>query len=165
MRAVEYALAHARQSEHRATDLSLPKDVRAQWEEVASAWKLAAKQIGYFEHADSKTELAPSIVPAISHTHYMVLDDFGDYGCLFQERREHETSEGTVIRHLAEGQFNNPLRVLAFNTEEGWSRDVSGEIADKVLRRAEGGNGALTSGTRAFVERHLGFSVEMADIS
>jgi len=57
MRAVEYALAHARQSEHRAADASLPKDVRTHWEEVASAWKLAAKQIGYFEHADTKTEL------------------------------------------------------------------------------------------------------------
>jgi len=165
MRAVDYALAHARRSEHCANDSKLAKDVRKQWQEVASAWTMAAKQIGYFEHADSKTELSPSIVPAINRTHYLVLDDFGDYGCLFQERREHETDEATVIRHLIEGQFNKPLRVFAFNAEEGWSRDVSEEIADKVLRRVEGGHGSLTSETRAFVERHLGFSVDIAEVS
>lgn len=165
MRAVEYALAHARRSEHRARDSKLVKAVREQWREVASAWSMVARQIGYFEHADTKTELAPSIVPAISHTHYVVLDDLGEYGCLFHERREHETDERTVIRHLIEGQFTKPLRVFAFNAEEGWSRDVSEEISDKVLRRAEGGDGALTSETRAFVERHLGFSVDLAEVS
>lgn len=165
MRAVEYALAHARRSEHRANDASLSDDVRAQWQELTSAWTLAAEQIGYFEHADTKTELSPSIVPAIDHTHYVVLDDFGEYGCIFHERREHETDEETVIRHLIEGQFNRPLRVLAFNTAEGWARDVSQEIADKILRHVESHHGTLSSDTRAFVERHLGFSVEMAEIS
>jgi hypothetical protein len=165
MRAVDYALAHARKSAHCADDPKLSKAMQAQWHELASAWELAAKQLGYFEHADTKTELAPSIVPAAGHTHYFVLDDFGDYGCIFHERREHETGEESVIRHLIEGQFNKPLRVFAFNTHEGWSRDVSEEIADKVLRRVEGGHGTLTSDTRAFVERHLGFSVDLAEVS
>jgi hypothetical protein len=165
MRAVEYALAHARRSAHCANDPKLSKTVQAQWRELASAWELAAKQIGYFEHADTKTELAPSIVPTIGYTHYFVLDDFGEYGCIFHERREHETDEETVIRHLIEGQFNKPLRVFAFNAHEGWSRDVSEEIADKVLRQVEGGHGALSSDTRAFVERHLGFSVDLAEAS
>jgi hypothetical protein len=31
-----------------------------------------------------------------------------------------------------EGQYSNPVRVIAFNTAEGWSRDVSGEIADEI---------------------------------
>src|SRR5437868_12965243 len=97
-------------------------------------------------------------------THYFVLDDFGEeYGCLFHERREHETSEATVIRHLIEGQFEKPVRVIAFNAEEGWSRDVSQEIADKVLSQVESEHGSMTSATRAFVERHLGFSVDLAD--
>jgi hypothetical protein len=165
MRAVEYALAHASRSEHCASDPKLATPVREQWRELASAWTMAAKQLGYFEHADTKTELSPSIVPEINHTHYFVLDDFGEYGCLFHERREHETDESTVIRHLIEGQFNKPLRVFAFNAAEGWARDVSEEIADKVLRDVESHHGVLASSTRAFVERHLGFSVEMAEIS
>lgn len=162
MRAAEYALAHHQMSANRARDESLAPDVRKQWTEVASAWKRVADQIGYFEAAESKTELAPSIVPEISSTHYFVLDDFGEYGCLFHERREHETSEDTVIRHLIEGQFQRPLRVVAFNAEEGWSRDVSVEVADKVLRKVESAHGALPSATRAFMEEHLGFSVDRA---
>jgi hypothetical protein len=165
MRAVEYALAHHTLSLSRAADEKLDPDVRKQWQEVASAWKKAADQIGYFEEANARTEISPSIVPDISSTHYFVLDDFGQYGCLFHERREHETSEDTVIRHLIEGQFQSPLRVLAFNAEEGWSRDVSAEIAEKVLLQVEKQHGALTSATRAFVERHLGFSIDQAAVS
>jgi hypothetical protein len=166
MRAVEYALAHRQMSASRAKDESLAIEVRKQWEEVASAWKLAADQIGYFENADSKTELAPSIVPDMgSSTHYFVLDDLGQYGCLFHETREHETSEATVIRHLIEGQYDKPLRVVAFNAEEGWSKDASEEIADKVLQKVESEHGTLTSGTRAFVEQHLDFSVDLAEAS
>lgn len=163
MRAAEYALAHHQMSATRAKDQSLTPEVRKQWDEVASAWKRAADQIGYFEGAESKAELAPSIVPDISSTHYFVLDDLGAYGCLFHERREHETSEATVIRHLIEGEFDRPLKVVAFNAEEGWSRDVSQEIADKVLRKVESEHGTLTSATRAFVENHLGFSVDIAE--
>ena len=165
MRAVEYALAHRQMSASRANDDSLAPDVRKQWSEVASAWKLAADQIDYFENADSKTELAPSIVPDISSTHYFVLDDLGQYGCLFHETREHESSEATVIRHLIEGQFERPLKVVAFNAEEGWSKDVSAEIADKVLEQVEREHGTINSGTRAFIEMHLGFSVDLAEAS
>ena len=164
MRAVEYALAHSKMSANRANDPKLEPEVRKQWQDVASAWKLAAENIGYIEDGDSKIE-APPLVPGMDSTHYFVLDDFGDYGCLFHERREHETSEATVIRHLIEGQFEKPLRVVAFNAEEGWSRDVSEEIADKVLRKVESEHGTITSATRAFVERHLGFSVDMAEAS
>jgi hypothetical protein len=34
-----------------------------------------------------------------------------------------------------DGQFSNPVRVVAFNTAEGWSRDVSEEIADELRQR------------------------------
>ena len=41
----------------------------------------------------------------------------------------------TVIRNLLSGEFNNPVRVIAFNTAEGRSRDVTIDIADEVRRR------------------------------
>ena len=33
------------------------------------------------------------------------------------------------------GEYSNPVRIVAFNTAEGWSRDVTVEIADEVRRR------------------------------
>jgi hypothetical protein len=33
---------------------------------------------------------------------------------------------------LLEGQYSAPVRVVAFNTAEGWSRDVTKEIAAEL---------------------------------
>jgi hypothetical protein len=32
-------------------------------------------------------------------------------------------------------QYSRPMRVVAFNTAEGWSRDVTVDIADELRRR------------------------------
>jgi len=32
-------------------------------------------------------------------------------------------------------QYGNPARIVAFNTAEGWSRDVTKDIADELRRR------------------------------
>ena len=37
-----------------------------------------------------------------------------------------------LIRHLMEGQYSDPVRVVAFNTAAGWSRDVTEEIAREL---------------------------------
>jgi Mg/Co/Ni transporter MgtE len=47
-----------------------------------------------------------------------------------------EADRETIIRNLLTGQYSNALRVVAFNAAEGWSRDVSEEIADELLQRA-----------------------------
>jgi hypothetical protein len=36
---------------------------------------------------------------------------------------------------LLDGQYENPVRIVAFNTSEGWSRDVTVDIADELRRR------------------------------
>ena len=66
---------------------------------------------------------------------YLVLDDFGQLGRSWREVDEERTDRETVIRDLLEGQYSNPLRVVAFNTAERWSCDVSEEIADELGRR------------------------------
>ena len=33
------------------------------------------------------------------------------------------------------GQYDRPVRIVAFNTAEGWSRDVTKDIADELRRR------------------------------
>jgi hypothetical protein len=43
--------------------------------------------------------------------------------------------EGALLRQLMEGQCNSPVRIVSFNTSEGWSRDVSEEVAEELRRR------------------------------
>jgi hypothetical protein len=38
-------------------------------------------------------------------------------------------------RLLVEGHYSRPVRIVAFNTAEGWSRDVTVDIADELRRR------------------------------
>jgi hypothetical protein len=40
-----------------------------------------------------------------------------------------------VIRDLFSGQYNNPVRIIAFNIAEGWCRDVTVDIADELRKR------------------------------
>jgi hypothetical protein len=65
-----------------------------------------------------------------------------------------DADQETVIRDLVAGQFKHPRRVIAFNTLEGWSREVSEDIAREVADRASRDGDALTDGTRDFCERH-----------
>jgi hypothetical protein len=34
-----------------------------------------------------------------------------------------------------EGQYSSPVRIVSFNTSEGWSRDVSEEVAEELRQR------------------------------
>ena len=77
---------------------------------------------------------SPSIVPE-DDTYYIVLDDFGPLGRAWRETAEAGASRATLVRNLLDGHYEDPVRIVAFNTVEGWSRDVTVEIADEVRRR------------------------------
>jgi len=81
-----------------------------------------------------RSDRSPSIVPpGNDHDVYLVLDDFG--GRLGQSWREADveaTRLETVLADLLDGQYSNPVRVVSFNTAEGWSRDVSEDVAHEV---------------------------------
>src|SRR5258705_9219712 len=74
-----------------------------------------------------RPEQSPSIVPPGNDQDvYLVLDNFG--GRIGQSWRETDvghTDLETLIEDLLEDQYSNPVRIVAFNTAEGWSRDVS----------------------------------------
>jgi hypothetical protein len=53
--------------------------------------------------------------------------------------------------------------VLALNPAEGWCRDVSEDIARRVLQVAEKERSTLTPGTRAFLEDQLGIFLIAAE--
>ena len=75
----------------------------------------------------------PSVVPHSDVTGHIVLEDLGKAGRIYRETDKEDTTLGSVVDDLLTGQFNNPVRVVAFNTSEGWSRDVSEEVAREVL--------------------------------
>jgi hypothetical protein len=79
---------------------------------------------------------SPSIAPNGGEQDiYLVLDDFGRLGRAWRETDEAGTNGATLIRNLLDGQYENPVRIIAFNTAEGWSRDVTVDIADELRRR------------------------------
>jgi hypothetical protein len=79
---------------------------------------------------------SPSIAPHGSEQDtYLVLDDFGRLGKSWRGTDEGATDRKTLIRDLVEGGFNSPVRIVAFNTAEGWCRDVTVDIADELRRR------------------------------
>jgi hypothetical protein len=56
------------------------------------------------------------------------------------------------VRNMIGGQYARALRVIALNPSEGWSRDVSEEIAIAVLTAARTEGRELPAGTNEFVE-------------
>jgi hypothetical protein len=85
-------------------------------------------------------------------TTYLVI---GQLGRAFREIGLAEGDRETIVRRLISGQYPNALRVVALNTAEGWSRDVSEDIALEVLDRAFGAEATLTDGTKRFIDRHI----------
>ncbi|MBR1148103.1 hypothetical protein [Bradyrhizobium sp. AUGA SZCCT0431] len=80
---------------------------------------------------------SPSIVPREADRDvYLVLDDFGTrLGRAWRETNEAGTDRETLIRDLMNDQCGHPARIVAFNTADGWSRDVTMDIADELRRR------------------------------
>jgi hypothetical protein len=80
---------------------------------------------------------SPSIAPhhGPEQDTYLVLDDFGRIGRSWRETNEDATDRETLIGDLLAGDYNNPVRIVAFNIVEGGSRDVTVDIADELRRR------------------------------
>jgi hypothetical protein len=79
---------------------------------------------------------SPSIAPyGPDQDTYIVLDDFGQIGRAWRETDVAAADRETLIRNLLSGEYNTPVRIIAFNTAEGWSRDVTGDVAAEVRRR------------------------------
>src|SRR5262249_28173944 len=87
---------------------------------------------------------------------YIVLDQFGGpFGRAYRETDESYADEHTTIDKISDGAYSRPVRVVAFNTHEGWSRDVTEEIALKLFDLSGEGH-RLGAAAREFVERVTG---------
>jgi len=80
----------------------------------------------------------PSIVRGwADQTVYLVENDFGGLGRAFVETDyEYDDLEATITA-LLEGQYSHAVRIVAFNTAERWSQDVSEDIAHELRRRCD----------------------------
>jgi hypothetical protein len=97
----------------------------------------------------------PSIVPrGDDQIVYLVADDLGRNGRIWPEADFETTDLETVTVGLLTGQYKKPLRVVAFNTAEGWSQDVTSEIAQELRRRCDLQMRDVPSSIQDFVERH-----------
>ena len=85
---------------------------------------------------------SPSIVPRDDDQDiYLVMDDFGGrLGRVWRETEPDSTERETLIRDLLDGQYSNPVRIVSFNTAEGWSRDASEDIARRTSPALRVGN-------------------------
>ena len=92
--------------------------------------------------------------PSDDVTVYLVLDDY-ETGLAFVETPPAEADRETIIRNFLTSQYTNALRVVAFNTAEGWSRDVSEDIAGEVLERAFDADDNLSDASKRFIDRHV----------
>jgi F420-0:gamma-glutamyl ligase len=97
----------------------------------------------------------PSVVPdGAELTIYLVIDDFDRHGRVIRETDVGRADLESVIADMVSGQYNDPVRIVAFNTAERWAEDVSEDVARELRRRADLANEDLSSAVEAFVERH-----------
>jgi hypothetical protein len=86
---------------------------------------------------------------------YLVLDDFGEFGIAFREAEASQANEKSIIQNMLTGQYSRPDRVVAFNIAEGWSRDVSEDIARAIANEALKQGIDLPESTAGFVDFHI----------
>ena len=102
-----------------------------------------------------RTGWTPTIVPyGADQTVYLVVDSFGARGTVYREIEVEQTDLETTIVDLMSGQFNDPVRVVAFNTLEHWSKDVSADVAAEIQTRCDIDGEAIPEHLKDFVDRH-----------
>jgi hypothetical protein len=100
-----------------------------------------------------KSNWTPSIVPPTRLHDVYLVDDLGRIGRVWREADYEATDYETVVTDLLDGQYKNPVGIFAFNTAEGWARDVSADIASEC-RRCDLQLRDVPSELQDFVDRH-----------
>lgn len=104
----------------------------------------------------------PSIVPSADETVYIVEDDFGHLGAAYRETDVERCDLETTIKDLMGGLYNDPIRVVSFNTSERWSQDVSEDIAREIQRRSDLLGQDISSTLDRFIARHVGSTRQLS---
>jgi hypothetical protein len=84
-------------------------------------------------------------------------------GRAYVEADEAEADEATIVEDILSGQHSHPVRVIAVNTVEGWARDVTEDIAQDVLSKAQRERRSISVVTQEFSVRTLGVDAPLSD--
>src|SRR5580704_15828927 len=104
-----------------------------------------------------KSSWTPSIVPRGDDQNvYMVVENLGQNGRIWPEMDFEGTDLETVIGDMLSGQYKNPILVVSFNTMEGWSRDVSADVAQQLRLRCDLQLRDIPFFLQGFVDRYEG---------
>jgi hypothetical protein len=127
-----------------------------------SSVHFAQAQAGAIGTAHAESRLDAVIVPEGDDQNvYLVVDDLGRNVRVYREIDVEAADLETVILDLLSGQYKDPARVVAFNTFEGWSQDVSGDIAQELHRRCDVQMRDVPYDIHEFVERHYGLDRQL----
>jgi hypothetical protein len=109
-----------------------------------------------------RSSWTPSIVPRRDDQDiYLVVADLGRLGRVWREVDFEATDFETVAMDLLTDQYKNPIGIFAFNPAEGWSRDVSEDIARELRLRCDLQLRDLPSSIQDFVERFEGHQAQL----
>lgn len=103
-----------------------------------------------------KFDWTDSTVPyGADQTLYLVVDGFGQHGAR-QERAIERTDIEAIVADLLSGTFHDPIRIVAFNTLEHWSSDLSIDIAREIQSRCDSDGFDVPEYLAGFMEIHIG---------
>jgi hypothetical protein len=95
----------------------------------------------------------PGLVPfGADETAYLVIDALTEVSRGDQEIEIERADVETIISDMLSGQYNSPVRVVAFNTLEHWSEDVSAKIAEGIQIRCDIEHADVPEHIRDFVK-------------
>ena len=99
---------------------------------------------------------SPRMVPyGADQTVYLVVDRFRT-GRVYRETEVERADVEAIINDFLTGQFNDPVRVIAFNTLEHWAQDVSRDIALEIQSRCDIDGHDVPETLRDFVDSYAG---------
>jgi hypothetical protein len=103
----------------------------------------------------SETSWSPDKVPyGADETVHLVIDSFGTNGTVYRETEIEKADVETIVGDLLSGQYNNPVRIVAFNTLEHWSEDVSSDVAAEIQARCDMNGVPVPEHLTDFVQTH-----------
>jgi hypothetical protein len=104
----------------------------------------------------SSNRVSPSLVPyGADQTVYLVIDRLDARGSANREIEVERTDLETIIGELMSGQFHDPVRIMAFNTLEHWSDDVTAEVATEIQTRCDIDGEPVPDHLKDFVARQV----------
>ena len=69
---------------------------------------------------------------------YLIVDSVaGPPGRARRKLEVERTDLETIIVSLVDGHFNDPIRIVAFDPNAHWSKDVSRELAEEIQTRCD----------------------------